>query len=165
MSAIVSDSGEDKIDSHMEYGDQNDMEHYKKEQLEWFLENGEFDEDSLYNISFSHSHNLVDAYYTDEFIQMANELGVDLHINGHTHQLRFKPADDKYHFPQLHDGGHDNNTTMRTSMVTLYGNNIFYKGFSDSGSVLIEGSTPVVHGKAAKGVSVEQFIKKQEEEK
>lgn len=162
ISGIITDCGEDKIDSHMEYGDQNGMEHYKAEQYEYLLANGQFSEDSLYHISLSHSHNLVDAYYTQEIVGIANELGVDLHINGHTHTLNFSKAGGDFNFPRLHDGGHNNDTTMRTTMITLSGANIFYKGFSDEGETLIEGSTPVVHGKAAKGVSVEEFVSNKE---
>ena len=131
---------EDKIDAHQEYGDLNAMEHYKAEEYEWFYNCGGFVTDAKYRISTSHSHNLVDVYYTNEFLSRVSEYNPDIHINGHTHALKLdkNPA---YDFPFLHDGAHTDNTTMRTTLVELNNGTYTITGFDDSGNVILSDNT------------------------
>ena len=159
---LVTFSGEDKIDEHQEYGDLNDMEHYKAEQYDWFYNCGGFSDDSKYRISISHSHNLVDVYFKDEFMSKVNEYSPDIHINGHTHAQRIDKVAG-YDFPFLHDGGHDDNTTMRTTLVTITNGQYKITGFNDGGSVVMEDSTPVKNYK--KGSSAQSAPVEQPEEK
>ncbi|MBQ8605511.1 MAG: metallophosphoesterase [Clostridia bacterium] len=152
---LVTFSGEDKIDEHQEYGDLNAMEHYKEEEYEWYYNCGGFSSDSKYRISISHSHNLMDTYFVQDFLAKVQEYDPDIHINGHTHAQKIeRPAG--YSFPFLHDGAHDDNTTMRTTLVTLSNGTYQITGFNDSGSVTInDNQTKAKNFKAASAVSEE----------
>ncbi len=159
---LVTFSGEDKIDEHKEYGDLNAMEHYKTEQYNWFYNCEGFSDEAVYRISLSHSQNLVDIYSTQDFMSRVKEYDPDIHINGHTHAQKIQYIKG-YDFPFLHDGAHENNTTMRTTLVTITNGEYQIKGFTDAGSVAIEGKTPVKNYK--KGASAQQTTAPQSETK
>ena len=69
----------------------------------------------------------------------------DLLVCGHSHSSKFDPNGPKMKdgvvtgIPTLHDGGHNDNTTMRTTLVTMSNGNYHYKGFTETGGTLLEG--------------------------
>lgn len=149
MSAYVFDSGEDKEDAHQEYGDLNAMEHYKEEEYEWFRVHPGHTADAQYKVTFSHSPSLVDVYFQSEMIQRNAKLGTQLIINGHSHGLTLNRGNANNPVPQFHDGGHNDNTTMRTSLVEFDGNTIKFKGFDPVGGVILDETLDISGSKGA----------------
>lgn len=86
-SFIVLDSGEDKDDSHIEYGGMTDYNTSRKEMIEW-LKGTEIENEKV--ITLSHAWQISDV---EEDLSLAgwdeiDRLGTRLIISGHTHQCR-----------------------------------------------------------------------------
>lgn len=140
VSGITIDIGEDKEDDHEEYYGVDDMDHYFEEQYKWLENMGGYTEGSQYHLSISHSPTFIDRYLKEDYIQLMKQYETDFHICGHTHWSRFEAnGRGNSGIPTLHDGGHDDNTTMRTTLLTISNGNYHYVGYSASGTTLLEG--------------------------
>lgn len=145
VSGITIDIGEDKEDEHEEYYGVDDMDHYFEEQYKWLENMGGYTEGSQYHISIGHSPWFIDRYMQSEYAQQMQQYETDLLVCGHTHSSKFDPNGPKMKdgvvtgIPTLHDGGHNDNTTMRTTLVTMSNGNYHYKGFTETGGTLLEG--------------------------
>lgn len=102
--AIVLDTGEDKVDTHAEYGSTVDYQKFRKEQTEWLkkvLADGKW-KDYPTRIVFCHmpiALNNTSSIKEDfaEWIKILNQMGVTIMISGHnyTHTL-YTPNDSNY---------------------------------------------------------------------
>lgn len=86
-SFIVLDSGEDKEDSHPEYGGMNNYEQYREDMIEW-MKTVSFENEKI--IAISHSWTLCDV---EQELSAAgwgelDRLNTRLILSGHTHQCR-----------------------------------------------------------------------------
>ena len=87
-SFIILDSGEDKDDSHSEYGGMTDYNTYRASMIEW-LKGQEVKNDKV--VVFSHSWNIsdVEPELSLEGWDEIDRLGARIMISGHHHQCRF----------------------------------------------------------------------------
>ena len=91
-SFVVLDSGEDKIDSHPEYGGLTDYGSYRAEMIEW-LKTAETTNDKV--ITLSHSYRISDVEDELSFAgwDEIDRIGTRLIISGHTHNCRLISAE------------------------------------------------------------------------
>ena len=91
-SFIVLDSGEDKVDSHREYGGLTTYGSYRADMIEW-LKTAEATNDKV--ITLSHSYRICDV---EEELSLTgwneiDRIGARLILSGHTHQCRLLSAE------------------------------------------------------------------------
>lgn len=98
------DCGEDKIDSHIEYGDIADYTSFREAQtafLKQIIENKakEYEkEGTVYKVAICHipftiiKHDFADYIY-NEWTALLNEIGIDVMITGHCHKILYYDAD------------------------------------------------------------------------
>lgn len=94
-SFIILDSGEDKDDSHSEYGGMTDYNSYRASMIEW-LKTAEVETDKV--ITFCHSWRISDVE-NELSVSGWNEidrLGARIMISGHEHECRFLGDKDGY---------------------------------------------------------------------
>ncbi|MBQ1966798.1 MAG: metallophosphoesterase [Clostridia bacterium] len=87
-SFLVLDSGEDKDDSHSEYGGMTDYNTYRASMIEW-LKGQEVENDKV--IALSHSWKISDVESELSLAGWAeiNRLGARMMLSGHNHKCRF----------------------------------------------------------------------------
>ena len=167
VSGITIDVGEDKEDSHEEYYGVDDMDHYFEEQYLWLQNMGGYTRGSQYHISIGHSPYLIDQYLTKQYAQQMVNYGTDILVAGHSHAHKYVgegEGNNELGFPVVHDGGHTDNETMRTTLLTMSNGNYSFKGFTETGSTAFEktletgrvGSSPVTAEIPENTVSVPQ---------
>ena len=158
---IVLDSGEDKVDSHPEYGSLSDYGAYRVAMVEWLesLEN-----DGSKTIVLSHSPSICldsEEELRDRAYAAIERIGGSLVISGHLHELYFNngseivnevyrfTGDDyeddatynAYGVPVYVDGGFIHKAgDFVASTVTLNANGIALKAVNLEGEVLLETS-------------------------
>jgi len=115
--AVVLDSGEDKLDSHEEYGGLADFEEYRRIETQWLKEVAKSDayKNAKYKIVFAHiplnSYGLLEAdsplnTCEQEWIEILNNMEIDALFSGHTHvSALIKPDGKNYKFPIIIGGG------------------------------------------------------------
>ena len=141
VSGITIDIGEDKEDSHDEYYGVDDMDHYFDEQEVWLENMGGYSDDSQYHISIGHSPTFIDRYKTLYYANYMKNYETDVLVCGHSHNSKFVAATDnsnKIGIPTVHDGGHTNNETMRTTLLTMSNGTYHFKAFSETGGTMWE---------------------------
>ena len=91
--AIVLDAGEDKVDSHEEYGGTVQFSTYRDAQTKWLREVVASREWEQYPVRMVFSHVPFSFYATDtfesvysEWTELLDQMGVSLQISGHTHK-------------------------------------------------------------------------------
>lgn len=102
---IVLDSGEDKEDSHPEYGGMVNYEEYRREMVSWLntLENSEKSK----TIALSHSEEIcIEEDLSRCALAKLKDLNTSLLVSGHMHTSEFKQGE---YFPIFVDGGVDAN--------------------------------------------------------
>lgn len=138
ISMIITDIGEDKEDGHEEYGGLNDMDHYLTEQLKWVESGLSYKDGSTYHMAIGHSPTFVDRFVKDEIANVITSMGTDVLVCGHSHQSIYYPPNygtkNKLSIPVVHDGGHNDNTTMRTLKVTFKDGKYTFTHYEDSGT-------------------------------
>ncbi len=85
---VVLDSGEDKDDSHPEYGGLDNYNEYRAKQIEW-LKTVEAETNKVISLSHSWRVSDVEEDLSNIAWEELNRLGVTLMISGHTHECRF----------------------------------------------------------------------------
>ncbi len=145
-SFVVLDSGEDKDDSHPEYGGMTDYNTYRADMIEW-LKGADVKNDKV--IALSHSWRISDV---EPELSVAgwNEierLGAKLMISGHHHQCRLiganggSEAEFLSAYPGITaylDGGKMNDGTYVASKMTLSSDEIYLEAFRNNGEKLLE---------------------------
>jgi len=142
-SIFVTDIGEDKEDTNLSYTDGTDpigvidMERYFEEQLKYFENHPGYADDATYRFTLSHAPNYIGySGYTvnrQSYINLFHTYGTDFHVNGHDHALKFRPAGNPLPYPQISEGGNNNNSTLRTTLLTLENGIATFKGMDDAG--------------------------------
>ncbi len=138
LASYVVDIGEDKEDGQEEYGGLIDMERYFDEQLKYFESHPGYSEESIYKFTMGHGPGYVGnnhhAADQNAFRALFYNYGTDFHVCGHDHELKFRPGNSSVLFHVISDGGHNNNQTLRTTLLTFENGNITFKGMNDDGS-------------------------------
>jgi len=104
---IVLDAGEDKDDSHTEYGGTIDFEAYRKEQTKWLkgiLASRQWEK---YPVRMAFCHIPFSFYNAEDFqsvykdwTSILNQMGISLMISGHTHKNAvYAPSASRYKYP------------------------------------------------------------------
>ena len=137
ISVITCDIGEDKEDDHEEYYGVDDMDHYFDEQEVWLDNMGGFTEGSTYHISISHSPWFIDRYKSDEYASIIKNYGVDVHVCGHTHAQRVE-TNNRTGVLTIHDGGHNDDETIRTTLCTFKNGTYNFHAFDGAGGSVWE---------------------------
>ena len=146
-SFVVLDSGEDKDDSHIEYGGMNDYNTYRADMIEWLKD---VKPKNKKVIALSHSWKLSDV--EQELSQAGwselDRLGTKLLLSGHEHQCRFLgeregyEAEVKAKYPDIIgyvDGGKRSDGYI-ASLLTLNENGFEIKATDNSGNEIINES-------------------------
>ena len=91
--AIVLDAGEDKVDSHTEYGGTVDFEAYRTAETTWLREIVESREWEQYPVRMVFTHVPFSYYAADtletvykNWTELLDQMGVSLVVSGHTHK-------------------------------------------------------------------------------
>lgn len=87
-SFVVLDSGEDKDDSHIEYGGMNDYNTYRTDMIEW-LKDVEVKNDKVIALSHAWQISEVEPDLSETGWAELDRLGTRLLISGHEHECRF----------------------------------------------------------------------------
>ncbi len=132
LSAVVLDSGEDKDDSHEDYGGLIDFENYRRNEFNWInsLQKEEFD--GTYKIVFCHNPS-VSNHFGQNWISPFNELDFDLLVGGHLHIASYYEQE----LPTFVAGGKVE-SGWASSMVTLRDGNIRMYTIDLNGNVLVD---------------------------
>lgn len=140
---IVLDSGEDKEDSHVEYGGMVVYEQNRKEMVEWLetLEN----DDNAKTIALSHDYEIcIEDDLSERAHNKLDELNVSFLVSGHWHTTDFIDTTENiegktFNYPILIDGGinADGSGTFVASMLYLSNDKIDVKAVSSDGDEII----------------------------
>lgn len=132
---IVLDSGEDKEDSHPEYGGMVAYEQNRENMVDWLetLENA----DNKKTIAVSHSDEIcIEKDLSDTAYKKLDSLNSSILLSGHHHSTEYKTDKE---FPVLVDGGSNANGsgTFVASMVNLSQSGIDIKCVDSNGKVIL----------------------------
>ena len=125
-SFVVLDSGEDKLDSHIEYGGMTDYDTYRANMIEW-LKGVEVENEKVIAISHAWQISTVEPELSQAGWAELDRLGARLIISGHEHSCRFIGANEGYEqevkekYPDIIgylDGGKSGDNFI-ASMLTL----------------------------------------------
>lgn len=94
-SFVVLDSGEDKADSHIEYGGMNDYNTYRSDMIEW-LKGVEVKNKKVIALSHSWKLNDVEPELSAEGWSELDRLDTRLLLSGHEHKCRFIGENEGY---------------------------------------------------------------------
>ncbi len=146
-SFLILDSGEDKDDSHPEYGSTTDYNTYRADMIEW-LSDVEFDNDKVIALCHSWRISDVEQELSDKGWQELDRIGARLMISGHEHQCRVlgegsdreKEIFSKYpHIAGYLDGGKTGEDYIATKM-TLSDEGIDLVSIDNHGQTVLEKS-------------------------
>ena len=144
-SFVVLDSGEDKDDSHPEYGGMTDYNTYRADMIEW-LKGVETTNDKV--IALSHSWHIsdVEAELSKAGWDELDRLGTKLMISGHNHDCRLVGAyggvEEEFMaaYPDITayiDGGNMSGTYVASKM-TLSDDTIYLEAYRNNGEKIFE---------------------------
>lgn len=145
-SFIVLDSGEDKDDSHGEYGGMDDYNTYRKEMVEWLKET-EINNDKVIALSHAWQISEVEKDLSETAWNEIDRLGTKLLISGHTHQCRLVgESESEKEMLSAHpnitaymDGGHRDGTYVASKM-TVSADKIYLEAYNHLGEKVFEHS-------------------------
>ncbi len=146
-SFVVLDSGEDKDDSHPEYGGMNDYNTYRADMIEW-LKEVEVKNEKVIALSHSWEISDVEEELSEAGWAELDRLGTRLIMSGHTHQCRFigdnegKEKETFSKYPDIigyMDGGKSGDNYV-ASMLTLTSEGFTLKAADMNGEKVIEES-------------------------
>ncbi|MDF2673678.1 MAG: Calcineurin-like phosphoesterase [Clostridiales bacterium] len=113
--AVVLDSGEDKLDSHEEYGGLANFKEYREKETAWLEKLSETEEykNAIFKIAFIHiplnSYDADNSYlkdYQEKWTNILNNMKIDMVFSGHTHAPEVINADNtRFSFPTYIGGG------------------------------------------------------------
>lgn len=143
-SFVVLDSGEDKDDSHIEYGGMNDYNTYRADMIDW-LKDVKIDNDKIITLSHSWKISDVEKELSKEGWAELDRLGTRLLISGHEHKCRFIGDKNDYEkeiktkYPDIIgyvDGGKKEDDYI-ASMLVLKENGFTVKAVDNNGNEVI----------------------------
>lgn len=145
-SFVVLDSGEDKEDSHPEYGGMNDYNTYRSEMVEW-LRSTETNNDKVIALSHDWRISSVEEELSQSAWNELDRLGTKLVISGHSHQCRLLgETEEEKTMISAHpgitgfmDGGNSGDVYVASKM-TLSAERIYLESYNNSGEKVFEHS-------------------------
>lgn len=138
-SFVVLDSGEDKDDSHIEYGGMTDYNTYRADMIEW-LKDVEVKNEKVIALSHAWQISSVEPELSEAGWAELGRLDTRLIISGHEHKCRFlgesdaneKELTDRYDIIGYIDGGKAGEGYI-ASLLTLYENGFEIRAVNNSG--------------------------------
>ena len=146
-SFVVLDSGEDKDDSHIEYGGMTDYNTYRADMIEW-LKKVKTNNDKVITLSHSWEISDVEPELSEAGFKELDRLGTRLLVSGHIHQCRFldegseKETEVFTSYPDIigyADGGKSGDSYI-ASMIILSDDGIKINAVDMNGNSIIEES-------------------------
>lgn len=145
-SFVVLDSGEDKDDSHPEYGGMTDYNTYRAEMIEW-LKGTEVENDKVIALSHSWQISDVEPELSEAGWNEIDRLGAKLMISGHSHECRLLgTSENEQTMLSAHpdiigymDGGNQDDKYIASKM-TLSADNIYLEAYDNHGEKVFEHS-------------------------
>ncbi len=143
-SFVVLDSGEDKEDSHIEYGGMNDYDTYRADMIEW-LKGVEVKNEKVIAISHSWQISDVEPELSAAGWAELDRLGTRLTLSGHHHDCRILGENEGYEkeikekYPDIIaylDGGKMNDGYV-ASLLTLNESGFDIKAVDNSGNEIL----------------------------
>lgn len=143
-SFVVLDSGEDKDDSHIEYGGMNDYNTYRADMIEW-LKGVEVKNDKIIALSHAWQISAVEPELSAEGWQQLDRIGARLILSGHEHRCAFigdkndKEKEIKEKYPDIIgyiDGG-KSKENYTASLLTLNEKGFEIKAVDNNGIEII----------------------------
>ena len=140
---VVLDSGEDKDDSHIEYGGMTDYNTYRADMIEW-LKGVEISNNKVIALSHAWQISAVEPELSQAGWAELGRLGTRLIISGHEHQCRFlgendsteKELTEKYGIIGYIDGGKVKESYV-ASLLTLNENGFEIYAIDNNGNVFV----------------------------
>jgi predicted phosphodiesterase len=124
--AVVLDSGEDKLDSHEEYGGLANFKEYREKETVWLEKLSETEDykNAVFKIAFIHiplnSYGDDNSYlrdYQEKWTNILNNMKMDMVFSGHTHNPEVINADNtRFSFPTYIGGGSYGNEKNYTAI-------------------------------------------------
>ncbi len=145
VSVVLLDSGEDKDDSHPEYGGLNNYNDYRAKQVEW-LKTVETKSEKVIVLSHSWQISDVEPELSETAWNELDRLGAALLISGHSHQCRFVGDDSEYEkevmqkHPEIKaymDGG-NNGDRYIASKLTISDSEILIEAYTNHGEKVFD---------------------------
>lgn len=145
-SFVVLDSGEDKDDSHPEYGGMNDYNTYRTEMIDW-LRGTEVENDKVIALSHAWQISEVEKELSEAGWNELDRLGARLVISGHTHECRIiGEREEEKEFLSAHSGivgymdGGNREDEYVASKMTLSSDKILLEAYNNFGDKVLEHS-------------------------
>ena len=143
-SFIVLDSGEDKDDSHPEYGGMTDYNTYRANMIKW-LKTVELENERVIALSHSWEISDVEPELSQEGWNQIDRLGAKLMISGHSHECRLLGTQEKeQEMLSAHpgitgymDGGNSDDAYIASKM-TVSPEYIFIEAYNNNGENVLE---------------------------
>lgn len=144
-SFVVLDSGEDKDDSHIEYGGMNYYNTHRADMIEW-LKDVEVKNDKIIALSHAWQISSVEPELSAEGWQQLDKLGVRLLLSGHEHRSAFigDRNDREKEVKEMHpdiigyiDGG-KSNKNYTASLLTLNEKGFEIRAVDNNGTEVIK---------------------------
>ena len=132
---LVLDSGEDKVDSHPEYGGMVNYEQYRKDMIDW-LEKVEIDNSDKV-ITLVHSMEIaIEEDLQTRAYRRLEELNSQFVFSGHTHESGLVESIGKGMIT-YEDGGYNHNRFVATK-ITLRPDTVDIKAWDDKGNIVFD---------------------------
>ena len=148
-SFIVLDSGEDKEDSHPEYGGLTDYGSYRADMVEW-LKTAETTNDKVITLSHAWQISQVEDELSTAAWNEIDRMGARLMISGHSHQCRFLSSEAEGKEGEIFtahpgiigymDGGKNGEDVYIASMLTLSPEGLTISAVNNFGETVVNES-------------------------
>ncbi len=136
---VVLDSGEDKEDSHPEYGDMDAYAANRQQMVRWL---NDLEPTGSHTIAISHAKEIcIEPELAQQAMTKLEQLGVSLLASGHWHQSAFEQDGA---FPVLIDGGVDagGSGVYVASMLEITPKGIGVRSMDTNGKVTVDETVP-----------------------
>ena len=148
ISIAVLDTGEDKVDTHVEYSGLVDYASYRAEENEWLENEFEHTEGAKYKLAFAHINSIFD-HFGYNWYQTLVEKGTQLITCGHIHQARMLTSE--YNslidsIPIFSDGGRINSQSYNAGQILIDGDILHMKTIRTDGTVEVDSSLNISTG-------------------
>ncbi len=148
-SFIILDSGEDKEDSHIEYGGLDDYAVNRNEVVDW-LETVSVSNEKIICLCHAWQVSEPEENLSLKAWDILNRLGVDFMLSGHTHECRFidgandreKEQIEKHpDIPVYIDGGYSDGKYI-ASAISLSPDEVKFEAYDNSGNKIMDKTIP-----------------------
>lgn len=153
---LVLDAGEDKVDSHAEYGGTVQFTTYRNEQTQWLREVVASREWEKYPVRMVFAHVPFSFYAKEDFesvykewTELLDQMGVSIHIAGHTHRYGVYGPDHTRHLADPNytvvvvSDRESTNATYSSTFVTVGTDSYELENITDTLSVKATKTIPV----------------------